>query len=295
MKKLSIIVVLFIITVSCKGNENKTADSLAVNSNKQETKLKRYEVKSAMVAYKTTISGKLLGSTVKGSGTESLYFKDWGDVELKEVQSNKTTHSKFFGKEKTETTSAHTMNKLDNGKSYSVDFKRKKIMLRRDGAMEMNKMFADGDVNKTGKQMLEGMGGKIVGQESILGYNCDIWDVMGAKQWIYKGLPLKLEMTIMGITTTTLATSATFNKPVADKYFKLPDFPIKEMQGYRNDKEYAKDKAEMRQNAQKMKNISYEEFKAMTIKDDPEAAEMSEEEWQQNYQMFKMMVKKMAK
>ena len=25
-----------------------------------------------------------MGSTVSGTGTESLYFKDWGDLELKE-------------------------------------------------------------------------------------------------------------------------------------------------------------------------------------------------------------------
>ncbi len=155
MYKLSFFIIFLIATFSCKENENKTADSLAVNSDKQETKLKRYEVKSAIVAYKTTISGKVMGSTISGSGTESLYFKNWGDLELKEAQSSQTTHSKFFGKEKKETTETHTMSKLDNGKSYHVDFDRKKILLRRDMAMEMTKAFADGDVNQTGKQMLE--------------------------------------------------------------------------------------------------------------------------------------------
>ncbi len=295
MKKLSIILAFLVVTASCKGNENKAADSLAVNSDKQETKLKRYEVKSAMVTYETTISGKVLGSTISGSGTENLYFKNWGDLELKEAQSTQTTTSKFFGKSSTQTEESHTMSKLDNGKSYHVDFEREKIMLQRDMAMEMNKMFADGDVNKTGKQMLEGMGGKIVGQESVLGYNCDIWDVMGGKQWIHKGLPLKIEVSIMGIKTITVATSAKFNVSVADKYFKLPNFPIEELEGYQDDEEYTEDKAEMKRNAQKMKNLSYAEYKAMVIKDDPEAAEMSEEEWQQSYTMFKAMMQKMSK
>ena len=295
MKKLSIILALLVATVSCKGNENKVADSLAVNTNKQETKLKRYEVKSAIVNYKTTISGKVMGSTITGGGTENLYFKNWGDLELKEAQSTQTTTSKFFGKSSTQTEESHTMSKLDNGKSYHVDFKREKIMLQRDMAMEMNKMFAGGDVNKTGKQMLEGMGGKIVGQESVLGYNCDIWDVMGGKQWIYKGLPLKIEVSIMGITTITVATSAKFNVSVADKYFELPNFPIEEMEGYQDDEEYTADKAEMKRNAQKMKNMTYAEYKAMVIKDDPETAEMSEEEWQQSYTMFKTMMQKMSK
>ncbi len=295
MKKLSILLAFFLAIVSCKGNENKPVDSVAVETDKQETKLKRYEVKSAIVTYKTTISGNVMGSTVKGSGFEKLYFKDWGNVELKEAQSSQTTHTKIFGKENTQTTQTHTMNKLDNGKSYTVDFKRKKIMLSRDGAMEMTKMFADGDANKTGKQILEGMGGKIIGKGNVLGYNCEIWDVMGAKQWIYKGLPLKIEVKMMGITTLTEATDAKFDVHVPDTYFKLPDFPIEEMPGYQNDADYATDKAEMKQNAQKMKNMTYEEFKAMSIKNDPEAAKMSEKEMKQNYQMFQAMMKKMSK
>jgi hypothetical protein len=281
MKKLSILLVFIIVT------------SFTVKE--KQTKLKRYEVKSAMVTYNTVISGTVLGSTIEGSGTESLYFKDWGDVELKETQSTTTTKTNIFGIKKTEISTTHTMNKLDNGKSYGVDFDNKKIVLQRDMAMEMNKMFADGNVNKTGKEMLEGMGGKIVDQGTVLGYKCDVWEVMGGKQWMYKGLPLKIQMTMMGITTTTEATSAKFNISVADSNFKLPNFPIEEMENYQSDEDYAKDKAEMKKNAQKMKNMTYSEYKAMILKDDPEAAEMSEEEMKQSYQMFNMMLQKMAK
>jgi len=295
MKQFSILLALFVITVSCKGNETKKADSLVVNTEKQETKLKRYEVKSAIVTYTTTISGKVLGSTINGSGTEKLYFKNWGDLELKEAQSSQTTHSKLFGRESTSTTESHTMNKLDNGKSYHVDFERKQIMLQRDMAMEMNKTFADGDVHKTGREMLEGMGGKIVGEGDVLGYSCEIWEVLGGKQWIYKGLPLKIEISILGITTITVANAAKFNSSVSDKYFELPNFPITEMEGYQNNEEYADDKAEMKRNARKMKDMSYADYKAMVLKDDPEAAEMSEEEMKQGYQMFKVMMQKMSK
>jgi len=269
--------------------------TISYNSYSQETKLKRYELKSAIVSYETVISGGLLGSTVTGQGTEHLYFKNWGDVELKETQSSQTTKTNIFGIKKTEVSETHTMAKLDNGKSYHVNFKNETILLRRDPAMELTKAFADGDVNKTGKEMLEGMGGKIVGQESILGYTCDIWDGLGGRQWIYKGLPLKIEVSMMGITTTTVATKAKFNINVSDKYFQLPDFPIEEMETYRNDEEYAADKAEMKKNAQKMKDMSYSEYKAMLIKDDPEAADMSEEEMKQSYQIFKAMMKKMSK
>ena len=280
MKKLNTIILALLLTFS-------------LNTNAQ--KLKRYEVKSAIVSYKTVISGKIMGSTIEGSGSENLYFKDWGDVELKEAQSSQTTKTDFFGVKKSSTQATHTMTKLDNGKSYHVDFDRKKISLRRDMAMEMSKTYADGDVNKTGKEILESMGGKIVGQEAILGYPCDIWEVLGGKQWLYKGLPLKIEMTILGTTTKTEAINAQFNIAVPNNHFKLPNFPIEEMEDYQNDEDFANDKEEMKRNAQKMKNMSYAEYKTMIIKEDPEAAEMSENEMQQSYQMFKVMIKRMAK
>lgn len=49
-----------------------------------QTELKRYEVKSGMVEYATTSSGKMMGSTISGEGSEKLYFKDFGEIELRE-------------------------------------------------------------------------------------------------------------------------------------------------------------------------------------------------------------------
>jgi len=116
----------------------------------QETKLKRYEVKSGIVEYKTTTEGKIMGTTTNGEGIEKLYFKDWGAIELQEVKSTTTTHTKFFGKETTEVNEVHTMAKLDNGKSYGVDFERKEILVRNDLAMESIKTFNNGDAHQTG-------------------------------------------------------------------------------------------------------------------------------------------------
>ncbi len=216
MKKLSIILSFFIATLSCQGSENKTADSLA-QGQQQTKKLKRYDVKSGIVHYKSTIHGKVLGSTVSGTGIEDLYFKDWGAIELTEEKSTKTTHTNVFGKKSTDVSNVHTMSKLDNGESYGVDFDNKMIFLRRDLAMDMTRAFhKNADAGTVGKSMLEGMGGKKIATEKVLGYTCDVWDVSGAKQWIYKGVVLKLEVTVMGITTIKEATSAKFNTTVAD-------------------------------------------------------------------------------
>ncbi|MCL7764348.1 hypothetical protein MPF19_13050 [Polaribacter sp. Z014] len=194
MRNLYIILALFIATVSCKGNEKKIGDSLSVHAEQLKSKLKRYEVQSGIIKYKLTINGSVMGSEIVGGGSESLYFKDWGNLELVEEKSTRTTNTDIFGKKNTDIATTHSMYKLNNGESYHVDFNKQQIFLRRDMAMELNKTFANGNVHKTGKSMLEGMGGKLIGTENFLGYNCEVWDIHGAKQLMYKGVVLKLEM-----------------------------------------------------------------------------------------------------
>ena len=278
MKKLSILLSLVVILVSCNGNS--------------QNKLKRYNIKSGIVKYTTTISGKVMGSTINGSGTESVYFKDWGAVELKEEQSTQTSTMKFFGKVKTEKTSTHTINKLDNGESYVVEFDKKQIFLGRDMAMDMTKAFhPNADAGDVGKSMLESMGGKKIGTESILGYNCDVWDIKGAKQWMYKGIVLKMDITVFGIRTLTEATSAKFNITVADSNFKLPDFPIQKEEGFMNNQEFEDEMDATNEDMEKLSNLSFKEWKKLATEDDPEMQEMSDEELRETYDMIQKMIK----
>jgi hypothetical protein len=276
MKKISILLSIIVALVSCSGNS--------------QNQLKRYEVKSGIVKYTTTISGKVLGGKIAGSGTESLYFKNWGALELKEQESEQTTTMKFFGKEKVETSSSHTMSKLDNGESYVADFKTKTITANRDLGMDMMKQ-SNKDAGEAGMNMLEAMGGKKVGDDSFLGYSCEIWDVMGAKNWIYKGVMLKMEVTMLGITTVTEATSAKFDVSVADSNFNLPDFPIQKMEGFMNNDEFNNELNEMDTNMENIQKLSFEEWKKMATKNDPEMKEMSDEELRQTYDMIQKMIK----
>jgi len=276
MKKISIIITLAVVLISCSGNTQNT--------------LKRYEVKSGIVEYTTTISGKVFGSKVSGSGTENLFFKNWGAIELKEEQSSQTTTSKMFGKTSTETTSTHVINKLDNGESYLADFSKEMIYVGRDPMMDMFKQ-TNTDAGKAGQNMLESVGGKKVGTESFLGYNCEIWDVSGAKQWMYKGVMLKLDMTVFGIRTLTEATSAKFDVSVADANFKLPDFPIQREEGYMNNEEFEDDMEDMDDNMDQISKLSFEEWKKLATENDAEMRAMSEEELRETYDMIQKMIK----
>ena len=288
MKKITFLLSFLIMFTACKGNEDKTKDDNAA----QETKLKRYDVKSGIVEYKTTISGSVMGGTVTGSGTQSLYFKNWGALELRKENSTQTTSIKVFGKENKQTTKTNIIDKLDNGESYHVDMDKKQTYLSRDPMMDIMKQTGT-DAGHAGKKMLESMGGKLVGNEKFMGYDCEIWEIMGGKQWIYKGVMLKLEMTMMGVKTVTEATTAKFDVSVADNYFKLPDYPVVKEEGYLNNNQLNDEMEDMNANMDKLSKMSYEEWKkmALTDKEDEEIQNMSEEELRQTYDMMQKMIK----
>ncbi len=291
MKKLNLLLFVIVILASCNGNsQNKT----------NKNKLKRYHIKSGIVHYKTTISGKTMGGTVKGSGTEDLYFKDWGAVELKEIKSKQTTDINVFGMKKTQTDETHTIDKLDNGKTYSVDFKDKIIYEKDDPAMNMMKQ-SDTHAGNAGKDMLKSMGAKKTGTEKILGYTCEVWRIPGGKEWVYKDVVLKIDMTVMGIHTVTKATKAEFDVSVPDSKFKLPDFPVKKMDdmmnGQMNSSPVNNDipddikKEREAQYMKQMQNMSFEDWKKMVKENDEDAKNMSDEELRQQYDMTKKTLK----
>lgn len=260
------------------------------NSNAQEGP-KRYEIKSGIVKYSYSTTGKVVGSSITGSGTESLYFKEYGAVELQEVITKQLTRTKIFGTENTETEHTHSMLKLDNGTSYSVDYDQKKIYQHQDMAMNAIMAFQpNADAGAAGKQLFESMGGKKIGDESILGYSCEIWLLSGVKLWIYKGIMLKSTATVMGITSTTLAQSAEFNISVSDAYFKLPDFPIQKQESFSGVQMDEGDWEDMDTEMDRMNKMSFAEWKEVVQQNDEEMSEMSDEELRKTFDMMQKML-----
>ena len=292
MKKISLILVIATLLLSCNSSESQNFETASVISKKENDQLKRYNVESGIIIYQTTINGNVMGSVISGTGTEKTYFKDWGGIELIEEESTQTTTMKMFGQNNVETTNTHTIAKLDNGESYHVDFKKEEIYVRRDMAMDLTKMFQPNqDAGAVGKSMAEGMGGKIVGNESFLGYDCEIMELAGSKQWIYKGVTLKMEMTVMGVTTIKEATSAKFDINVADRYFELPDFPIIKEEGFMTNEEFDEDMEDYSDEVEELKNMSYEEWKKIVSENDEEMQNMSDKELRETYDMMQSMLR----
>ena len=190
---------------------------LATGSLNAETK--RYEVKSGIIEYAVKGGGNMMGIQTQIEGKSKVFFKEWGNVELHEDN----TKSVIMGRED------HTRQttKVENGKVYVVDYEQK-VIVQYDPAMLQQSEHKD--IAKSAKEMMLAMGGKKTGEEAIQDYDCEVWETPQMKLWLHKGILLKSEANIMGITHTTEATNINLNTSVSDEDLQLPDFPIQTME-----------------------------------------------------------------
>ena len=73
-------------------------------------------------------------------------------------------------------------------------------------------------------QTLADLGGKKLGKEKFLGRDCDVISLMGSKSWIYQGVTLKNETSLLGITNNETAIDFQENiKISADKFVPPTD------------------------------------------------------------------------
>ena len=198
----------------------------------QSKDIKRYNVESGIIKYITSVSSKIGGSTITGTGTTQLYFENWGARELKNEESTTTTVISMpeIDLFTTDVSTIHNTSKIDNEMIYVVDYDAQTIFTKSDPLIEFMRLY-DYDAAEAGKKMLISMGGVQSDNEIFKGYDCEVWTALGSTQWIYKGVTLKIVSTISGITTSQEATDIKFDVSVKDSYFKLPDYPHKDIDG----------------------------------------------------------------
>ena len=196
MKKISLLVVLIFGVISLFAD------------------MKRYEIKSAQIQYEISGSGNMMGIPTKMSGNSSLIFKDYGNIEI--------SHEKFSQDIMGQKEITEDITKFDGGTVYSVNLEDK-VIYKQEIPLDSD----DPALSLKGKKSLVALGGRKIGSEKILDYDCDIWELSGVKMWMYKSVPLKTETTTMGIKQTLVAKSVEFNISISDDKFKLPDYPVK--------------------------------------------------------------------
>jgi len=177
---------------------------------------KRYEIRSGIIEYTISGDGNMMGIQTQIDGQSKTLFKEWGEVQLHE----ETSKSVIMGREE----NTHQTTKIDHDKVSIVDYEQKSIV-QYDHTMLMQSEYKD--LAKSAKEMMLSMGGTKTGEETILGYICEIWETKHMKLWLHKGIMLKSQVRVMGRTHTTEATNIQFNISISDEDLKLPDFPIK--------------------------------------------------------------------
>lgn len=213
---------------------------------------KLYDIKSGKITYKIDGSGNVMGQTMQKRGKKRLIFDHYGTHSLTEkVVVDK---QKIMGQENV--TKTHTMTYFKEGIVYSVDFDTKEIYRTVNEGMVL--MGGQGNLNQRGEAMMKKMGGKKTGTDKVLGYTCDVWELMGTKQCLYKGVPLKVESNMMGIINKEIAVEATFDVALSEKNFVLPDFPVYDEWGKKLDKSqlYVMDKRAIAENKEASKTMT---------------------------------------
>ena len=188
--------------------EESSSSSMAMKLSSDE--FKRYGFKSGIIEYE--FSGEMQ------SGTEKLYFDNWGMIEAKYLD----IEVGIMGL----TQKQKTMTLLKGDSTWSYDYATGRLTRIKTPMWEgMKKQAQNGDLEEVGMNFIKQMGGEKVGSETVAGKNCDIWDIpnMLSKTWLWEGLPLKTVAGAQGMQITQTATSVQVDVTVPKDKFEIPD------------------------------------------------------------------------
>lgn len=207
---IALLMGLFFI-VSCGSSEkkdNKDTDSTVteevVVNNGDIPEGARYGMKSGIIEFET--------STMGFSQTVILYFDDYG----------KTSASEMTGSAMGQ--NIHNINIMKDGFIYNVDIINKtayRSKLNEQTNETINFMNMDESMKKK-------FNIKEVGTETIAGKPCKVFEFevkdagMTSKTWVWNGIGLKSESTVMGMTVTMEVKSIKENVSIPASKFEVP-------------------------------------------------------------------------
>lgn len=161
-----------------------------------QNKAQRFAIKSGHITW------ELSGNT---TGTKSLWWDDYGNKTR--TEENTVTVTRILGMRSE--TKTHTVTITKGDQFWSVNMEDN---TGQSGTLPYYDDYDNyGELSEAEQKQMEddilaAFGGRRVGSEKVMGYTCEIIEVMGAKTWVYKGVSLKSEAKIMGITVNERAT-----------------------------------------------------------------------------------------
>ncbi len=170
---------------------------------------RRYRIESGRVEYSLT------GSQV---GTETVDFDRWGIREVRHVKAELTVGGKRREIEQ--------LTILDGEWMYHIDLitgigtRMPESMLR-----ELLERSDATDMVEVSENSMREMGGVKSGTEEVAGRSCDVWTIekMHTKNWLWKGLSLKMTTDMAGVRTESIALRIEEGKPIPPERLLVPD------------------------------------------------------------------------
>jgi len=199
---------------------------------------RKYGNKSGMVEYK--LSGD-------ASGSSQTYWDDWGRKEV-QIQNTKTT---VWGM-----TTVEDKTTLMLG-SDIYTWKKGETQIQKSvnpvARVWEEKNYDEKDIDSFSKKSLESLGYKKTGEETFDGKDCDVYDGLGGKLWIWKKnkIAVKFNVNILGINIVSEASKIKLDESIDASLFEIP----KEMEIVSVKSTNDQDSAEYENVQNKIKNI----------------------------------------
>lgn len=173
---------------------------------------KRYAVKSGYLKL------ELSGSTV---GIREIWWDNYGQKTAEHEKS--TTTTKILGMKSIEEKDALTI--IVNDQFWTINYIEntgmKGVVSNFADDINMNSM-SEKEQQEFANQLLEDLGGKRLGTETLGSYPCEVVSLVNTKVWVYKGIGLKTEGKLMGIETKEMYSDFKPGTAVAASKFTPP-------------------------------------------------------------------------
>jgi len=171
----------------------------------------KYGVEKGLIVYDVYGGGPLTPETnLTLEGNASLGFNDFGKTLLSSEEGIVITSGALQSKQVINNLEKQTSDAL-----FTVDFQNEKIQERKNSISNALKGGDTKDLNNTG-------------QEEVAGVTCDVWEGHGIRKCLYKGIPLKMESDVLGISYHKVARIVDFDSNSSSESYVLPDFPIED-------------------------------------------------------------------
>jgi len=191
--------------------------SLFISTVYAQTNIHLYEVEKGMIRYEILGGAQLTDETnLNMQGSSILRFKKWGDVKLEEDDGVVSTSGAIHSIQKIKRLEKHTEDSI-----ITVDFENTQLLERKKGY-------------SVSSQAKETKGLTQQGEEVVAGHLCKIWVGPSITKCIYKGIVLKQESTVLGVSYSKIAKEAVFDINISHEKCLLPNYPLQVFSLYKD-------------------------------------------------------------